>query len=115
MGTYHNVVAPRLLQHVGDQFGGDRRPTLIFLVLTRIGKERDDGGDPFRTGNLAGVDHDTELHESSVDLAAAGVDDINVILPDGLCDAHVRFPNTGFRDCGPGDGNAETVGDVRDM
>ena len=113
--TYDNVVAPRLLEHVGDQFRGDRRPTLVFFVLARIGEEGDDGGDPLRARNLTGVDHDTEFHERGVDLAAAGVDDINVILPDRLCDADVGFTNPGFRDCGPGDGNAETVGDVRNV
>jgi len=107
------VVASRLLKHVGDQFGGDRRPTFVFFVLARIGEEGDDGGYPFRAGDLTGVDHDTEFHESSVDLAAASVDDIDVILPDRLCDAHVGFTNPRLGDCGPGDGNTETVGDVR--
>ena len=106
------MVASRLLKHIGDEFGGDRRPTLIFFVLARIGEEGDDGGNPLRTGNLTGVDHDTELHESGVDLAATSVDDVNVILADRLCDAYVGFTNTGFRDRGPGDGNTETVGDV---
>jgi hypothetical protein len=109
------VVASRLLKHVGDQFGGDRRPTLILLVLTRIGEEGDDGGNPFRAGNLTGVNHDTEFHECSVDLTATSVDDIDVILPHGLCDAHVGFTNSGFRDCGSSDGNTETVGDVRNV
>lgn len=111
--THDNVVASRLLKHVGDQFGGDRRPTLVFLVLARIGEEGDDGGNSLRARDLAGVDHDTELHESGVDLAAASVDDIDVILADRLCDPHVGFANAGLCDRGSGNGNAETVGDVR--
>ena len=98
--THHNVVASRLLEHVGDQFGGDRRPTLVLFVLTRIGEEGDDGGNPFRAGDLTGVDHDAEFHERSVYLAATSVDDIDVILANRLCNAHVGFTNAGFRDCG---------------
>lgn len=113
--THHNVVASRLLEHVGDQFGGDRRPTLVFFVLARVREEGDDGGNPLRARNLAGVDHDAELHERRVDLATASVDDIHVILADRLCDAHVRLANAGFRDRGPRDGDAETVGDVKNV
>ena len=109
--THDNVVASRLLKHVGDKFGGNRRPAFVFLVLTRIGEEGDDGGDSLRAGNLTGVDHDAELHECGVYLAAASVDDVDVILSDGLCDANVGFSNAGFRDGGSGDGDAETVGD----
>ena len=113
--THHNVVAARLLQHVGDQFGGDRRPTLVLFVLARIGEEGDDGRNPLRARDLAGVDHDAELHERSVDLPTAGVDDVDVILADGLGDAHVGFTNPGFRDRRSRDGDAETVGDVRSV
>lgn len=111
--THHNVVASRLLEHVGDQFCGDRRPTLVLLVLARIGEEGDDGGNPLCAGDLTGMDHDAKLHERCVYLATTSVDDINVILADGLCDAHVGFTDAGFRDCGSRDGNAETVGEVR--
>ena len=107
--THDNVVASRLLEHVGHQLCGYRRSTLVLFVLTCVGEERDDGGNSLCAGDLAGVDHDTELHQRGVDLAAAGVDDINVILADGLCDANVGFANAGFRDCGSGHGYAETV------
>ena len=107
------MVASRLLEHVGDEFGGDRRSTLILLVLTRVGEEGDDGGNPLCAGDLTGMDHDAKLHERSVYLATASVDDIDVILPDGLCDTNVGFADAGFRDCGSRDGDAETVGDVR--
>lgn len=109
--TYHNVVASRLLEHIGDQLGCDRRPTFVLLVLTRVGEERDDGGDSLCAGDLAGVDHDAELHERGVDLATPGVYDINVILANRLCDANVRFPNSGFCHRGSGNGYAETVGE----
>lgn len=107
------MVASRLLKHVGDQFGGDRRPAFVFFVLARIGVEGDDGSNPLCAGNLTGVYHNTELHESGVDLATASVDDVDVIFADGLCDTNVGFPNPGFRDRGSGDGDAETAGEVR--
>ena len=104
------MVTSRLLKHVGDQFGGNRRSTLILFVLTRIREEGDNGGDSFRARDLAGVNHDAKLHEGRVDLATAGVYDINVILTDRLCDANVRLSNPGFRDRGSGNGYAETAG-----
>jgi len=107
------VVASRLLKHVGDQFGRDRRSTLVLLVLARIGEEGDDGCYPLRARNLAGVDHDTEFHERSVHLATPGVDNIDVILADRLCDAHVGFTNPGFRHRGSRDRDAEAVGEMR--
>ena len=110
---HHNVVAARLLEHVGHQLGCDRRPTFVFFVLARIGEEGDDGRDPLRARDLAGMDHDTELHECRVDLTAAGVDNVDVILPDRLCDPHVRFTYPGFRDRGSRNRDAETVGEVR--
>ena len=107
------MVASRLLQHVCDEFGGDRRSTLVLFVLAGIGKEGDNCSNPFRARNFAGMDHDAELHERGVYLAAPGVYDIDVILADGLGDAHVRFANAGFRDRGSGDGDAETVSDTK--
>ena len=109
--TYNNVVASRLLKHVGDQFGGNRRSTLIFFVLACIGEERDDGGNSLCARNLTGVDHNTEFHERGVDLAATGVYDVNVIFADGLCDANVGFANAGLCDRGSGNGYSKTVGE----
>jgi hypothetical protein len=110
--THHNVVASRFLKHVCDEFGRDRRPTLVLFVLARIGEEGDDGRNPLCAGDLTGVDHDAKLHEGGVYLATAGVDDIDVILADGLGDAHVGFANAGFRDRGSCNGDAETVGEM---
>ncbi len=38
-----------------------------------------DGGDPLRGGNLAGVDHDEQLHEVVVHLPAPGLHDVHVL------------------------------------
>ena len=50
------MVAARLLQHVGHEFGSNRSPALVFLVLASIREKRDHGGNPLRAGDLAGVD-----------------------------------------------------------
>ena len=54
--------------------------------MTRVGEAGDDGADPLGGGDLAGVDHDEQLHEVVVDLAAAGLDDVDVLPPHGLTD-----------------------------
>ena len=113
--THNNVVASRLLKHIRDEFGGNRRSAFILLVLARIWEERNDSGDSLCAGNLTGMDHDTEFHERCVDLATAGVDDIDIIFADRLCDANVRFANAGFRDRSSGNGYTETVGDMRSV
>ena len=109
------MVASGFLEHIGDELGCDRRSTLILLVLTRVGEEGDDGGDSLCASDLTGMDHDTELHERGVDLTTAGVDDINVILTNGLGDANVGLPNPRFRDRGSGNGYTETVGEMRSV
>jgi hypothetical protein len=43
--THNNVVASRLLKHIRDEFGGNRRSTFILFVLARVGEEGNDGGD----------------------------------------------------------------------
>lgn len=55
--------------------------------------EGQDGRDAFRAGDLAGMDHDTDLHESRVDLATASVDDVDIILPNGLRNANIALAN----------------------
>ena len=63
MGTYYNVVAATLLDHVGNQLGCNRGSAFVLLVLAGIRKQRNNGGDPLRAGNLAGMDHDAKFHE----------------------------------------------------
>lgn len=67
-----HMVTPRRLQHVGHEFGGDRSPTLILLVLTSVWEVGQDGGDAAGGGCAAGVDEDEELHDVIVDVAGFG-------------------------------------------
>lgn len=57
------MVAAGGLQHVCHEFGSDRSPTLILLVLASIGEVGQNGGDTARRGSAAGVDEDEELHD----------------------------------------------------
>ena len=47
---------------------------------------RYDCRDALRGGDLAGVDHDEHLHEVVVQLAAAGLHDVDVLAAHGLAD-----------------------------
>lgn len=85
------MVTAALLQHICNQFGGYRGPTLVLLVLSCIGKVRNDGGNAFRAGNLAGVNHDAELHERRIDVSMRGVHDIHIVLSNGLPNLHIRL------------------------
>ena len=67
-----DMVAASRLQHIGHELGGDRSPTLIFLVLARVGEVGQDGGDAPSGGGAAGVDEDEELHDVVVDVAGLG-------------------------------------------
>lgn len=44
----NNMITPGRLQHIRNQLRTDRRPTLIFFILTRIGEVWDDGCDASR-------------------------------------------------------------------
>lgn len=76
------MVTATLLNHIRNQLCSDRRAAFILLVLPSVGEKRYDSSDPFSTGNLAGVDHDTELHERCVDrlagATAASVDNVDI-------------------------------------
>lgn len=63
----------------------------VLLVLPGVGEAWDDGGNPLRGGDLAGVDHDEQLHEVVVHLAASGLHDVYVLPADGLADLHARL------------------------
>ena len=60
----------------------------------RCARQRQDRGDALGTRDFAGVDHDTDLHEGGVYLAAPRVDDVDVVLTDGLGDADMALPQT---------------------
>ena len=40
-----NMVVAGSLQHVGDELRADRRPALVLLVLSCVGKVQDDSSD----------------------------------------------------------------------
>lgn len=52
---------------------------LVLLVLPGVREAGDDGGDAGRGGDLAGVDHDQQLHEVVVDFATTALDDVHVL------------------------------------
>ena len=92
------MVTPSTLYHIRHQFRGDRRPTLVLLILPGIRKQGQYRSDPFCASDLASVDHYAELHECGVDRTAAGVDDVHIIFADRLGDADARFSDPAFRD-----------------
>jgi len=69
--THNDVVTAGLVEHVGDELGGDGRARLVLLVLAGVEEVGDDGGDAARRRDAARVDHDAELHERGVDGAGA--------------------------------------------
>ena len=77
-------------QHVGDHLGDNGGPGAILFVLGRVGEARDHGRHPPGRGRLAGVDHDQELHEVVVDLAASRLDDVDVLASNGLADFNAK-------------------------
>ena len=73
-------------------------PHLVLLVLAGVGEAGDNCGDTGRRGDLAGVDHDEQLHQVVVDLPAAALDDVHVLATHALPDF-----NTGWErqsECG---------------
>lgn len=94
------MVTTRFLQHVRDKFGCYRCTAFVLLVLAGIGEERNDRCDALRTRDLARVYHDAQFHERRVDLAAAGVDNVHIVLPHGLCDADIGLTNTALGNIG---------------
>lgn len=107
--THDNMVAPGLLKHVGDEFGSDGCSTLVLLVLASVGKEGQDGCDPLRARDFAGVDHDAKLHERGVDLPAAGVDDVHVVFSHRLDDSDMALADPAFRHLGAAEWDSEPV------
>ena len=58
-------------QLIRHQLRSDRGPTLVFLVLARIWKVRDQRRHTLSRGYFACVDHDEQLHEMIVNVLAA--------------------------------------------
>ncbi len=86
----HAVGAGRL-DHLRDELRGDRLPRTRFLVLPRVGVERDHGRDPLGRGELGRVDHDQQLHQVLVDRRRARLDDEEVGAANRLLVAAVRL------------------------
>ena len=61
---------------------------LVLLVLPGVGEAGNDSGDTRRRGDLAGVDHDQQLHQVVVDLAAAALHDVHVLAAHTLPNLH---------------------------
>lgn len=61
---------------------------LVLLVLPGVGEAGDDSGDAGRGGDLAGVDHDEQLHQVVVNFAAAALHDVHVLAAHALPDFH---------------------------
>lgn len=86
------MVTPRRLQHVGHQFGRDRRSALVFLVLPGVGEVGDDRGNAAGGGGPACIDHNQEFHKAVVDVVRArGLEYEDVFIPDGLADCDACF------------------------
>lgn len=62
------MVAASGRQHVRHQFRRDRRPTLILLILARIGEVRDDSSDASSRGGFTSIDHNQQLHKPIVNV-----------------------------------------------
>ena len=86
--TYNYMVATAALEHISYKFCGNRRSTFVLLVLSRVGKQRKHGRNALCARNLARVDHYAKLHQGSVDLAKARVNDIDIVFTHRLCNAH---------------------------
>lgn len=67
---------------------GKRSASLVVrnVALSRVGEERKDGGDALGRSGFAGRDSDEKLHQVVVDLAAAGLDDEDVLSSDRVHD-----------------------------
>ena len=60
--AHNDVIATRLLYHVGNKFRCNRRPTLVFFVLSGIRKQWQYRSDPSCACYLAGMYHNAEFH-----------------------------------------------------
>jgi hypothetical protein len=58
-----NTIRAGAGDHIGDQFGRDGDAALIFSILPRISKIRNDGSDLGSTGSLATVNHNQQFHQ----------------------------------------------------
>lgn len=88
------MVAARLLKHVRHQFRRDRRPALLFFVLSRVREQGQNRCDPFCACNFASVYHDTEFHKGRIDLATACIDNVDIVFAHRLDNANGCLANS---------------------
>ena len=67
---------------------GERSASLVVrdVALSRVREQREDGGDALGRGGFAGRDGDEKLHQVVVDLAAAGLNDEDILASDRVHD-----------------------------
>ena len=109
--AYNDMVAARSLNHVGHQLRRYGCPTLVFLVLSCIGEQRDHSGNTFGTGDFASMDHNAEFHERGVHSATPGVDDVHVVFSYRVDNPYVRFADAILFNLRPRDWQAKASGD----
>ena len=106
-----DAVGARGLQQIGNQASRNGFAPTMFLVLTRIRVERQDGGDALGRPTLEGVDHDQLFHQVLVQGIRAALEHKSIRATDRLLETHedltVREVSGGLR----GDLDVEFPGD----
>ena len=74
-----------------------KRPNLVFLVLSGVGVAGDDCSNPDSRGNLAGIDHDEQLHEVIIHLSTPALNDVHVFSSHTLSYLHTGGREGGSR------------------
>lgn len=84
--------ATRDLQHVGNEFGTNRRTRLVLLVLASIRKVGDDGSDATSRSSPASMDHDEQFHEPVVDVSGGSrLKDEDIFISDRFSNGHTSL------------------------
>ena len=77
-----NPLNPCLFEHIGHQFGGDRRAGFAATVLARIAKIRDHSGDAAGRRAFQSIGDDQKLHERIIGGAGGWLDDEHILIAD---------------------------------
>ena len=85
------VIAPGNGEHIGNEFSGDRCAGLVLFVLSCIRITWYDCSNTTGGGGAASRDEDEELHEVVVDIGAAGLENEDVLVANGLLQLNVDF------------------------
>jgi hypothetical protein len=70
---------------------------LVFLVLSGIGEHGYDGGDTSSRSDLASVNHDQQLHEVIVDLAASALNNKHIFATNRFANLDPFFKISMFK------------------